>query len=146
MFVLTISRSSSNMGHVVSKNRSLGQIFENPCVHNIGVIFHWIFVKLLLGMTSMNNHYYHYINHNKIHKNKHIQLSGCPVWRGSVVLAVLVIISLCLDVFTFKIGRFLHLNTHEKNFFTFNMFKNVLTFKVPTDRFHLIPAGTYMIA
>jgi len=32
MFVLTISRPSSNMGHVVSKSRSPGQILRNSCL------------------------------------------------------------------------------------------------------------------
>ena len=29
-----ISRSSSKLGHVRSKTRSLGQILEKPCVHS----------------------------------------------------------------------------------------------------------------
>jgi len=36
MFVLTISRPSSNMGHVGSKTRSPGQILGNSCVHSRG--------------------------------------------------------------------------------------------------------------
>ena len=34
------------MGNVGSKSRSLGQIIENPFVHNTGLIFQWIFMKL----------------------------------------------------------------------------------------------------
>ena len=46
MIVLTISRSSSNMGHVGSKTRSVGQIMEKPCEHSRGHIFGPIFIKL----------------------------------------------------------------------------------------------------
>ena len=46
MIVLTISRSSSNMGHVGSKTRSVGQIMEKPCEHSSGHIFGTIFIKL----------------------------------------------------------------------------------------------------
>jgi len=38
MFVLTISRPSSNMGHVASKTRSPGQILRNSCLHSRGQI------------------------------------------------------------------------------------------------------------
>ena len=38
MFVLTISRASSNMGHVRSKTRSPGQILGNSCLHSRGHI------------------------------------------------------------------------------------------------------------
>ena len=34
MIILTISQSSSNMGHVGSKTRSVGQIKEKPCEHS----------------------------------------------------------------------------------------------------------------
>jgi len=38
IFVLTISRLNSNMGHVESKIRSLGQILGNSCLHSRGHI------------------------------------------------------------------------------------------------------------
>ena len=44
--ILTISQSSSNMGDVGSKTRSVGQIMEKPCVHSRGHIFGPIFIKL----------------------------------------------------------------------------------------------------
>ena len=40
------SRSSSNMGHVGSKTRSVGQIKEKPCEHSRGHSFGPIFIKL----------------------------------------------------------------------------------------------------
>ena len=46
MIVLTISRSSSNMGHVWSKTRSVGQIMEKPSEHSRGHIFGPIFIQL----------------------------------------------------------------------------------------------------
>jgi len=48
MFVLTIFRPSSIMGHVRSKNRSPGQILGNSCLHSRGHIcdpFWWNLVK-----------------------------------------------------------------------------------------------------
>jgi len=46
MFVLTISRLSSNMGHAGSKSRSPGQILGNSCLHPRGQIFDSILMKL----------------------------------------------------------------------------------------------------
>ena len=46
MIILTISQSSSNMGDVGSKTRSVGQIIEKPCEHSSGHIFGPIFIKL----------------------------------------------------------------------------------------------------
>ena len=34
MLIIMTSRSSSKLGHVGSKTRSLGQILEKPCVHS----------------------------------------------------------------------------------------------------------------
>jgi len=42
MFVLAISRPSSNMGHVGLTSRSPGQILENSCLHSRGNISHRI--------------------------------------------------------------------------------------------------------
>jgi len=46
MFVLTISRLSSNMGHVGSKTRSPGQILGNSCLHSRDHICDLILMKL----------------------------------------------------------------------------------------------------
>ena len=46
MIVLTISQSSSNMGDVGSKTKSVGQIMEKPCEHSRGHSFGPIFIKL----------------------------------------------------------------------------------------------------
>ena len=46
MFVLVISRSSSNIGHVWSKTRSLGQISLKPCSPSRGHSFASIIMKL----------------------------------------------------------------------------------------------------
>ena len=46
MFVLMKSLTSSKMGHVGSKTRSLGQILEKPCVHCRGHILSPVFIKL----------------------------------------------------------------------------------------------------
>ena len=43
---LTISQSSSNMGHAWSKTRPVGQIIEKPCEHSRGHSFGPIFIKL----------------------------------------------------------------------------------------------------
>ena len=41
-----ISWTSSKMGHVGSKTRSLGQILEKPSVRSRGHIFSWILMKV----------------------------------------------------------------------------------------------------
>jgi len=46
MFVLTISRPSSDMGHFGSKTRSPGQILGNYCLHSRGHICDPIVMKL----------------------------------------------------------------------------------------------------
>ena len=46
MFVLMKSRTSSKMGHVRSKTRSLGQILEKPYVCSRGHIYSPIIMKL----------------------------------------------------------------------------------------------------
>ena len=38
MLMIIIPRSSSTLGHVGSKTRSLGQILEKPCVHSRGTV------------------------------------------------------------------------------------------------------------
>ena len=45
MLIIIISRSSSKLGHVGSKTRSLGQILEKPCVHSRGHSFDHKFMK-----------------------------------------------------------------------------------------------------
>ena len=44
--MIIISRSSLKLSHVGSKTRSLGQIFEKPCVHSRGHSFDSKFMKL----------------------------------------------------------------------------------------------------
>ena len=46
MIILTISQSSSNMGDIGSKTRSVGQIMEKPCESSRGHSFGPIFIKL----------------------------------------------------------------------------------------------------
>ena len=46
MIVLMKSQTSSKIGHVRSKTRSLGQILEKPCVRSEGNIFSPIVMKL----------------------------------------------------------------------------------------------------
>ena len=46
MLMIIISRSSSKLGHVGSKARSLGQILEKPCVHSKRHRFDPKFMKL----------------------------------------------------------------------------------------------------
>ena len=46
MIILTISQLSSNMGHGVSKTKSVGQIIEKPCEHSRGHRFDPVFIKL----------------------------------------------------------------------------------------------------
>jgi len=48
MFVLTISRPSSNMGHVGSKTRSPGQILGNSCLHPRGHICNLILMNFVI--------------------------------------------------------------------------------------------------
>ena len=47
MLMIIISMSSSKLGHVGSKTRSLGQILEKPCVHSRGHSFDSKFMKLI---------------------------------------------------------------------------------------------------
>ena len=54
MFVLTISRLSSNMGHVRSKTRSPGQILGNSCLHPRGHICDPILMKLCQNVCFDN--------------------------------------------------------------------------------------------
>ena len=53
LFIVIISRSSSKLGHVGSKTRSLGQILEKPCVHSRGHSFDHKFMKVC---QNVNNH------------------------------------------------------------------------------------------
>ena len=46
MFVSMKSRTSSKMGHVGSKTRSLGQILEKPCVRSRGHILSRILMEV----------------------------------------------------------------------------------------------------
>ena len=46
MIILTISHSSSNLGLVRSKSRSVGQIIEKPCGLSRSHSFGGIFIKL----------------------------------------------------------------------------------------------------
>ena len=46
MIILTISQLSSNMDHVGSKTRSVGQLKEKPCEHSRGHSFGPIIIKL----------------------------------------------------------------------------------------------------
>ena len=54
MFVLTISRPSSNMGNVGSKTRSPGQILGNSCLHSRGYICDLILMKLCQNVCLDN--------------------------------------------------------------------------------------------
>ena len=54
MFVLMKSRSSSNLGHVESKARLVGQIIENLCAHSRGHSFGPIFFKLAQNIYPHN--------------------------------------------------------------------------------------------
>ena len=45
MFVFMISRSSSKLGNLASKTRSLGQIKGKPCLHSRGHIFEVIIMN-----------------------------------------------------------------------------------------------------
>ena len=49
-----MSRSSSKLGHVGSKPRSLGQILEKPCVHSRGHSFDSKFMKLYQNANDHN--------------------------------------------------------------------------------------------
>ena len=46
MIIIIISTSSSKLGHLGSKTRSLGQILKKPCVHSRGHSFDSKFMKL----------------------------------------------------------------------------------------------------
>ena len=47
MQMTIISRSSSKLGHVGSKTRSLGQILEKPCEHSRGHNFDSKFMNII---------------------------------------------------------------------------------------------------
>ena len=54
MLIIKMSRSSSKLGHVGSKTRSLGQILEKPCVHSRGHSFDPKFMKLCQNVNHQN--------------------------------------------------------------------------------------------
>ena len=54
MLIIIISRSSSKLGYVGSKTRSLGQILEKPCVHSRGHSFDSKFMKLNQNANDHN--------------------------------------------------------------------------------------------
>ena len=54
MLMIIISRSSSKQGHVGSKTRSVGQLFEKACVHSKRHSFNPKFIKLY---QNVNDHY-----------------------------------------------------------------------------------------
>ena len=53
MLIIIISRSSSKLGHVGSKTRSLGQILEKPCVHSRGHSFDHKFMKVCQNVNIL---------------------------------------------------------------------------------------------
>ena len=53
MLIIIISRSSSKLGHVGSKTRSIDQILKKPCVHSRGHSFDLKFMNLY---HDINNH------------------------------------------------------------------------------------------
>ena len=58
MLIIIISRSSSKLGHLGSKTRSLGQILEKPCVHSRGHSFDHKFrkfVRMLIIIISRSS-------------------------------------------------------------------------------------------
>ena len=57
MLVIIISRSSSKLGYVGLKNRSLGQLLEKPCVHSRGHRFDHKFnyVRMLIIIMSRSS-------------------------------------------------------------------------------------------
>ena len=58
MLILILSRSSSKLGHVRSKTRSLGQILEKLCVHSrvhSFVQMSWHFVRRLIIIISRSD-------------------------------------------------------------------------------------------
>ena len=56
MLIIIISRSSSKLGHVGSKTRSLGQILEKTSVHSRGhsfdLKFTYFFIRMLMIIIS----------------------------------------------------------------------------------------------
>ena len=54
MLMIIISTSSSKVGHVGSKTRSLGQILEKPCVLSRGHSFNSKFMKLYQNANDHN--------------------------------------------------------------------------------------------
>jgi len=54
MFVLTISRPSSNIGHVGLKTRSPGQILKNSCLHSRGHISNLSLMELGQNASSVD--------------------------------------------------------------------------------------------
>ena len=58
MLMIIISRSSSKVGHVGSKTRSLGQILEKPCVLSRGHSFNSKFmnyIRMLMIIISTSS-------------------------------------------------------------------------------------------
>ena len=64
MLILIKSRTRSQLGHVGSKTRSLGQIFEKPIVHSRGHSFDPNFMKLYpLSDKCETGAHWKYIGH-----------------------------------------------------------------------------------
>ena len=54
MLIIIMSRSSSKLGHVGSKTRSLGQILDKPCEHSRGHSFDSKFTILYQNVDDHN--------------------------------------------------------------------------------------------
>ena len=54
MLIIIISRSSSKLGLVGSKTRSLGQILEKPCIHSKEHSFDPTFMKVCQNVNHHN--------------------------------------------------------------------------------------------
>ena len=54
IFLISNSGSSSKLGHVGSKTRSLGRILEKPCVHSRGHRFDHKFMELCQNVNHHN--------------------------------------------------------------------------------------------
>ena len=110
MFVLIKSQTSSNLGHVGSKTRSLGQILEKPCVCSRCHILSQILVKfgpnVCLDKISDNSKFCHV--GSKTRSLGQILEKPCVRSRGHIFSPILMKLgqNVCLDKIAeeFEIG------------------------------------------
>ena len=84
MLTLIIFRTSSNLGKVGSKSRSLGQIFVKYCYHTRGYTFDPIFIKLAqsANIDTISDKFKYAWGRVKSRSRDQIFIKSCYHYRG----------------------------------------------------------------